>query len=262
MPNPVIADYNFSYYLQGDTIINTLTYHKVYKSAGTAHEHCAIGGTLNNWYNLNNEYAGSYRQDTAMKRVYFISPFAIQECLLYDFSLNVGDTLNNGCTCGNNCIVSSIDTVQIKNNYRKRINFFMSAYSQIEGIGSTAGLLEPYIPFESGGTLICFSQNGQTLYPDTITACYIIIAGVNEIKDSKLYSISPNPFHTSAILQVSSECINSELIIYNTIGSKVKQQSIRAESIQINRNDLANGFYFFKIITDKGFRVSGKIIID
>jgi hypothetical protein len=252
--NPVIDDYNFSYFLQGDTVIATNTYHKVYKSPGTAHEHCAIAGTLNNWWILTAEYAGAYRQDTTLKQIYFIYPSFSQEQLLYDFSLNVGDTLSN-------CVVSTIDSILIGTNYRKQFHFMGSQYSMIEGIGSTAGLLEPFIPFESGGTLTCFSQNGATLYPDTITACYIVTR-VNEIKNLRSFSISPNPFHTFAILQVTSEFLNSELVIYNTLGNIVRQQIINEGSIQICRNELCSGFYFFKIISDKGYTASGKVIID
>jgi hypothetical protein len=261
VPDPIIIDYSFSYFVQGDTILNATNYHKLYKSAGIAHEHCALGGSINNWFNMNTEYAGGYRQDTVMKKVYFFYPNTLQECLLYDFSLNVGDTLYNGCLCFN-CVVSGIDSVLIGNNYRKRFSFSGSNASIIEGIGSTFGWLVPLYPLDYLGTLICYSENGQTLYPDTTTQCYIIIAGVNEVNKPKSISISPNPFHTYATLNVSSEFINSELIIYNTIGNTVMQQTISSESIQISRNELSNGVYFYKIITDKGFPASGKIIIN
>src|SRR4030095_14173371 len=78
-PNPYIADHNFSYYLSGDTVINSMTYHKIYKN-GNVHEHCAMGGNVDNWEYINHEYYGATRQDVLQRKVYYYS--GNQECLL------------------------------------------------------------------------------------------------------------------------------------------------------------------------------------
>src|SRR2546428_7387968 len=70
--------------------------------------------------------------------------------------------------------VTSIDSILIGNNYRKRWNT-NSSFSIIEGIGSTLGLLDfCYYLVSPTNFLICFHQNGQTLYPDTINNCSLI----------------------------------------------------------------------------------------
>ncbi|MFI5219371.1 MAG: T9SS type A sorting domain-containing protein [Bacteroidia bacterium] len=266
-PNPYILDLNFSYELQGDTIINGYTYHIIYQ-AGASHEHCLYGNFVNN-YGTINTYAGAYRQDTVLKKVFFINyPSSFQECLLYDFSLNVGDTLQGGCMnwyWGDpNCIiVAAIDSVLIANNYRKKFTFLsvFSNISIIEGIGSTSGLLEPICPFEYWGTLICFSQNGQTLYPDTTTVCNSLTQ-INEVRNVSTFSITPNPFHTSTKIQTSKEFANSELILFNTLGKIVKQQTIYNGTATIHRDRLAAGIYFFQIKNDTGQTAAGKIIVE
>src|SRR5690348_16741165 len=48
-PNPLLVDIYFSYYLQGDTIINAVWYHKLYHSLYSIHQHCAIGGSIDFW---------------------------------------------------------------------------------------------------------------------------------------------------------------------------------------------------------------------
>jgi hypothetical protein len=256
-----VADYNFSYFLQGDTLINAQNYHQIYRSAGTRHEHCAVSGGMSVWTNLPTQYMGCYRQDTATKKIFFIYESTSQESVLYDFSLNVGDTLSQSFVCGS-CIVSSIDSIMIGNNYRRQYHFLNSPYAVIEGIGNTAGLLEPIQPFENGGALICFSQNGQTLYPDTLTPCNIVLAGVDEINNSEELSIFPNPFHQFTTLKIGKEFVNSELIIYDSKGIKVSSGPIRTEVSQINRNGLVSGLYICKLISKNGKIKFSKFLVE
>ena len=260
-PNPVLDDYNFSYFLQGDTSIGSVAYHKLYKS-GSIHSHCAFGNAVDYWSVINTTYVGGLRQDTALKQVYIYHDTATAECLLYDFSLSVGDTLVDGCAGIPSCAtVTSIDSVMIGSTYRKRFNLSSMGYAIIEGIGSTAGLLEPLCPFEYFGMLVCFSQNGQTLYPDTTTVCEILTK-VDEINAAAPYFLSPNPFSTSTTLQVGSEFVHSQLFIYNTLGNTVRQQTIQESKVVILRNELSSGIYFFKVVNDKRKTVCGKLIIE
>ena len=197
-----------------------------------------------------------------MKKVFFYYASANSECLLYDFGLTVGDSLGGGCFGFSPCtIVTSIDSILVGSNYRKKFNLSSASYSIIEGIGSTSGLLEPLCPFEYSGTLICFTQNGQTLFPDTTTSCEII-THINEIKYLSAFTIFPNPFYTFTTLQVSIEFVNSEVIIYDTYGKIVKQQMIHDKTVIINRNGLGNGIYFFKVIGNSRQMVCGKFIIE
>lgn len=260
-PNPVVADYNFSYYLQGDTMINAQSYHQIYRSAGTRYEHCAFGG-MGNWTVLNTAYMGCYRQDTAAKKIYFIHESASQESVLYDFSLNVGDTLSLSFVCGT-CIVSSIDSIMIGNNYRKQYHFFNSwPNAVIEGIGNTAGLLEPIQPFENGGALVCFSQNGQTLYPDTTSQCNILIAGLSDNDEPPLLNIAPNPFHNETTLQVNAGFIQADLYIYDFKGTLLRKQTIQQERTIINRNNLSSGLYLCKLVSRDGLTAVTRLIIE
>jgi hypothetical protein len=258
LPNPVLDDYNFSYFIQGDTTISNI-YHKVYQS-GTIHSHCAFGNFIDNWTTINTTYIGAIRQDIPSKKIYFYYSGTNSECLLYDFNLNVGDQVGNGCFA--ECtMITSIDSVLVGNNYRKRFNLSSMNYSIIEGIGSTSGLFEPICPFEYSGTLICFAQNGQTLYPDTSTSCNIV-SSIDEATYSSSYSISPNPFNTFTTVQLSDAFVNSNLLIYNTLGKVVSQQIIFDKVVTISRNELNSGIYFLKVVNSQRQVVNGKIIIE
>ena len=119
--DPMYTDYYFSYYISGDTVINNVSYHKIY-SSGYSHEHCILDSTVDNWWTWNATYEFAFRQDLNQKKIYF---YTNQEYLKYDFSLNVGDTApEQGCV-----VISSIDSVLIGMNYRKR--FYLSKRSTI-----------------------------------------------------------------------------------------------------------------------------------
>jgi len=259
--NPYITDIKISYYLDGDTSINSLLYHKLFKN-GNAHEHCAITGSVNNWWYYNNVYLGAYRQDVVSKKVYFVNYLATQECLLYDFDLSVGDTLDNCMMMGGQCaIIESIDSILIGNDYRKKFNLFQSALSVslIEGIGSTSGLFEPLCPFEVMGILVCFSQNNQTLYPDSTSTCSIA-SGINEIKTTPVVKISPNPFINQITVQVDGSMILSEWVMYNYLGMKVRNEVIDENEFVINRSSLVPGIYILQLKSKDGAQVTQKII--
>lgn len=257
-PNPIIGDYNFSYSFSGDTIINGSTYRKILKT-GTAYEHCNFGNFINNWYSIY-EYAGAIRQDTAARKIYFISAANSNECLLYDFSVSVGDTINN-CEC--QTTVASIDSVLIGSNYRKRFNLSTSpSISIIEGIGSTSGLLEPLCPFEYFGTLDCFSLNEQTLYPNSATDCILTTSiGYSENSPNRI-NIFPNPFFSQATLQTNIQLKNATLTINNCFGELVLSiKNINGNAVELSRGDLATGIYYLRLSQNNQTITTAKLVI-
>ncbi|HLG35036.1 MAG TPA: T9SS type A sorting domain-containing protein [Bacteroidia bacterium] len=258
--NPIIGEESYSYFIQGDTLINGNSYHKIYQS-GTGHIYCAYGNSINNYYSWNDTYRGGIRQDTVGKKIYYINGF--QECLLYDFSLSVGDTFYDCLSY--NPILTSIDSILIGTNYRKRFNFPLPAYSVIEGIGSMSGLLEPIFPgVESYSDLICFSQNGQTLYPDTTSLCQIITSTDNHLAQEITFSIFPNPATNQLTISIPihrEQFAIKEIEIYDVLGEKVfKSQILNPDSqISVDVSSLAPGIYFVRVRTEKG-SVAKKLI--
>ena len=258
-PNPVLDDYSFSYFSENDTLINGLKCNKLYQS-GFVHSHCMFGNYINNWSPIHKTYVGAFRQDIQLKKVLFIFPSTSKECLLYDFSLNVGDTLEGGCLEGE-IIISSIDSVLIGNKYRNRFHLSNSTYSIIEGVGSTAGLFEPFFPFEYSGTLNCFTHNGQTIYPDTITTCEIV-THANEVKSVLSILISPNPFITQTSVRSNQILNNAIVTVYNSLGQQVKQiKNITGQTVTLNRDKLPSGMYFIHLTQNDKTISTGKIVI-
>jgi hypothetical protein len=155
-----------------EEIINNKTYRMVLEATDSLHT---------NW-----DITGYIREDTLSRQVFFIKWGG--EGLLYDFSLQVGDsvTIDNyyagfedvTLICGN------IDSVNINGQFKKRIylyRFYPSDYPAdiwIEGIGSTGGLFYSGIggAAAAGGfsSLLCCSQNDTLLYTDSVyNRCYL-----------------------------------------------------------------------------------------
>jgi len=167
---------DYQLFIVGDTTINSIAYSNIYWS-----------GTWgpNGWCNYQVFSTGTpivgLREDST-KHIYLFDYNSSMEYLLYDFNLTLGDTLPNALPLnqwqgGTIITISQLDSVQIGATYRKRYWCSTSLSSScspctnymsiIEGIGSEYGLfadLSPNWP-EKNYSLICLSQNGQTIYP-------------------------------------------------------------------------------------------------
>jgi len=213
------------------------------------------------------------RQDTSAKKVFAIFRGDTTEQLLYDFNLQVGDTVKgfiaHYCVGSHSDIITSIDSILIGSDYRKRWRASPNGWQMIEGIGSTWDL----ITVPCGGAwqdgllynLICFQQDGTVLYSNSTWGyhCDIIDAVINLTEKNIEVNISPNPFHSSSLLQVSSEFANAKLNIYNSLGSLVREERIsNQKTFVLNRNELHNGIYFLQLINDRGQMITEKLIVE
>jgi hypothetical protein len=263
----------WSYIISGDTLINSILYHKIYIPYCTwLSGFCVIN------LPCGAGYAGAIRQDTTQRKVWLMFPDSSNEGVLYDFNLNASDTVHLPYSnCYQSIYISSIDSVLIGSDYRKRWNINSNPNSDflIEGIGSSLGLLGNAgtgalcSPFDQGDytTLSCFQQNHKTLFPDTSTACDII-SSVNDLSEKNIsITLSPNPFHTTATLEIRNLELgikNVELKIYDVMGRMVREQQIvNRKSEIVNRDGLGDGLYFYQLRTkDYELIGTGKFVVE
>jgi hypothetical protein len=257
---------NYSIIISGDTIINNTQYKKLYIPAVDLN----MSGTCNE---PNGGYKGAIRQDTTNRKVYIIPPVSVSEVLLYDFSMQVGDTLKGYLTQWffSPDTVQAIDSILIGNSYRKRwvINYCYDFYL-IEGIGSTYGLTEQspgcILDCCPGIYLTCFKQDNQILYPDTATTCEIITVSVDE-KENMEHGITIFPNPASDVLNIS---FNVEkpgdvaLLLYNLLGQETifllsEKVNIGENNINVSVADMPDGIYFLKLLINENV-ITKKII--
>ncbi|HKR06651.1 MAG TPA: hypothetical protein VJY62_18600, partial [Bacteroidia bacterium] len=227
--------------ISGDTIINSITYKKLY---GTGHFYTSeiIGvfcnDNISNYFT--NVYCGAFRNDTLAKQVMFIrSGFATSECVMFDFSLNSGDSLNSmtcGPTWGNPMAgIVLADTFIVYGGQTRHVfllkyndsGFSYETSTIIEGIGSlSAGLFDAYHHFEWSSALLCFAINDTTVYPGDTTAC----DEITEIKEWSLTKsdilIYPNP--VLKFLTIENGVSGATIDIENLLGVNLLTQKINS----------------------------------
>jgi sugar lactone lactonase YvrE len=242
----MVHDY-YSIVMSGDTLINSKIYHKldVYyiDQVDSTCTHNFAG------------YQGAVREDTAARKVYFVPPSAGAESLLYDFTLQVGDTVKGYLAFtmpGGPDVVHSRDSVLVGTSYHTRwhINYTYGIYI-IEGVGSTYGLIHPSLGEIADGGLIsltCFQQDGTGLYPFMNVSCQQITS-VNRLWERVApVSLSPNPASTVVKIICEDQIFSIELL--DPLGNQVTPEWKEANSLDVAQ--LANGVYFMRIKTSEG----------
>jgi len=168
-------DENYSIIISGDTLINGILYHKLLTPFVQS-----SGKSKVTW--IESGYKGAFRQDIASKKVFIVPPDSLSEQLLYDFNMHAGDTVRGYIErhVSTKDIIDSVDSVLVGVRYHKRWKLSsMTPIYFIEGVGSTFGLIEASTGNIVDGpeiSISCFSQNGHTLYPDTVTHCEVILS--------------------------------------------------------------------------------------
>ncbi len=216
-------------YFAGDTSIEGNTYKVVHEVVSQD-----AGGCCGPPEDLG---PGFLRDDTVARKVYWRIPGMDADTLLFDFTLELGDTLgglygNTGLCAGGVFTVQSIDSVQVGGSFRRRINFSGTDPCQqtsiIEGMGSTNGLTACYAtPNTFSILLMCFTVNGELLYmspcgePD-LQACGEIPSTITDTSHNlgAVRPATPNPstglFHLSQAAE--------QIIVYNAQGKLLFRQ--------------------------------------
>lgn len=254
---PCIESQEYIYYVHSDTVINSMTYHHINKLSDVSQEWMAPppSNGCNEQYTMD-QRAATLRQDG--KKIWI---YADGDQLLYDFDLEVGDTLpttyNN--EQNGNITVVSVDSIIVGSSYRKVFSLSgMSSTYLAEGIGHDFGLLEYFPPIlECGFSLNCFALNGTTYFPDQQTQCDLTvdIAG-QEKMEAALY---PNP-STNGI--VTLECTESgalTILIKNSLGQIVDNIRHVGQRMEVALPE-KRGVYKVQLNSEKGASKSFKVV--
>jgi hypothetical protein len=258
---PTCTFVNYKYYTDGDTIINSTTYVKIKKTELPAINDVSIYPT----------YTGAIRQDTLNKKIYIVLADSTTERILYDFSLQVGDTINSvlhdlasDCVGFNIETISSIDSILINGNYHKRFNVQGScnSVSYIEGIGSYYGLIFPNRLDEKESHLSCTKVNGQTYYPYINFSCNLTnpVSTMDKMVNISDIDIYPNPTADELNIKITNAGLSFVLItISNTLGEIVIKEKMLTNEKKLDISTLPNGLYFLKL-NSKENTITKKII--
>ena len=240
--------------ITGDTTINDLTYHKLIVSGYWYNNNC-------NQSFYSNGYAGAFRNDIENKKVWFVPVGDLTEGLLYDFNLEIGDTLYPGILNPYNYFdfwVENIDTIQVAGSDRRLyeirsdLTISEAPLRIIEGIGGQHFYkpMEAWWYFEEGFYFKCLNVADTLFYPGE--ACEIIVSS-NEPPALNKLAFNPNPTNGIINIQIPKPQQNQPLQIqcFNNQGQLVNTKTFtNVESkIKFALGDLSPGIYYLQVRT-------------
>lgn len=237
----------FFHQFAGDTIIDSTHYKHIYSSQDSNHMV---------WDRI-----GFIREDTLQQRVYFRFLNDSIDRLLYDFSLQVGDSAkicNLYIPNGSMYHVISTDSVLIDGQWRKRINYGLEQW--IEGIGSGRGVLFPaYFIVGWYVELLCFYNNSMLLWSSpNWSDCYIV---ETEEVESVSLQVYPNP--AQDFLNISGFCEHPGWYAILTAEgcSIMKGHFTPTHNTRIDISHLPAGIYLLHIEDVAGKIMSRKVVV-
>lgn len=233
----------------GDTVVNEMIYHKLTRSTISYDENCT-----QSFYN--HGYQGAFRNDVDSKKVWYIPDGEQSEVLLYDFNLEVGDTIpiNYLIPYDFHFYIDEIDFVEVGNSSRKRykifgdINITEEPLIIIEGLGGQ-NLIAPFDSwwyFEEGYYFQCINMNNTLFYPEG-DECEIMVKTNDYIKEQAL-ELFPNPSTGKFwIKNLSASPKPISIDVFNSFGERLKKLKSRDLINPIDLSAYPKGIYLIMI---------------
>lgn len=243
-------------YIDGDTVINSIQYYKVYHSGYSFYGIVPIGEV----YTYDHVLHGYLREENSKWYTYFEN----NDALLFDFSLDVNDTVYSAYSylTGDPIIVTAIDSILVDGDYKRRLqlNGWGAEYI-IEGIGATSGLFENMFFFEWYSDLVCYAINGISVWGAITEECDLPVY-INDNEDNSVQiTMSPNPAHDYTVLYCPNILGGVTFKLANLFGVIVHQETIENQySRRIQLSSISPGIYI-AIIENNEISQSRKLII-
>jgi hypothetical protein len=264
-----------------DTIISGLHYRKINYSLTIVTSSSGCTADLGkNFY---------IREDSNNNLVFYrtLAPSS-QEELLYNYNLNLGDTIQYKISAGVTVAdsVVGIDTVLINGMARRVFDFQnkegrgLRAYTVIEGVGCTNNPVFPAFMAacsEYNENLTCFSQNGlaadffmrqnycYTLGGNYTINCDATTVGIasNNTYVTPIAKVFPNPASSAINIATENELYNNgSVLVYDLSGRKIFNAPISTSEkvLSINTSSWHNGLYLVLLQDNKGVALKKEIV--
>lgn len=241
--NLYIYDGGARFFFDGDTLIGNHVYNKLFyypfEIIYNPYPSFYVDTTIVNFQSY-------IREDTLTRKTYIVQPWSgTNEVLLFDFSLNVGDTLNSSYTTdGSPLVVDSMAIITLLNGENRMKWLFDNGHYYIEGIGSSEGFFFPtFTGFGFWSETNCVNDNGVHLFGNQ---CFTILE-INKITEPKnKLEIYPNP--VGNILTIERNLSNSiDFKLYDLYGSLILLKRLHSKVEEIDVSNLPKGIYVFDI---------------
>jgi len=244
----------WEYFASGDTTINSTAYKKIY------HRDLVITQS-GPPFQAEGPYQlyGFLRDDSVNRKVYAINLFSgmcpmNREYLMFDFSLEVGDTAAF-------CMIPDFTNFVIQEIFLSDVLGFSTrvfvGYEAIyEGLGSDFGLFEDmFAPLK--GTKQKYQYHTFLYYYCRESPCMLLVS-TSEITQFSPLTISPNPAKDKIYIRGEKIKEINLLTIYNHIGMVELQVAGSTNTIDVSR--LPRGMYIVELVSNES-KIRKKLII-
>lgn len=108
------------------------------------------------------------------------------------------------------------------------------------------------------------SYVGSIFKIDDISFKAQFTTGVKESNNNNKLAFYPNPFKTFTTLEIDpkTELQGMELCIYDVFGRIVKTMPVQEHKMTLEKDNLSEGIYFYKVSGNNGIMKAGKLIIE
>jgi hypothetical protein len=249
---------HFKYSIKGDTILDNFLYSKIFRTL--INVQCSNDTSVSLY--------GFVRNDVINKKVYYHSIDNNAEELLYDFDLQIGDTLQGSVFLNDYWTVGVIDSIPVHDVFHKRyeilLNSYFLGYYLIEGIGTSLGLFERVVEFWPIHDLRCFTLNDNLVYTSQYaTECGLetdtCFVDVEEVAKT-VARVYPNPANSYVIFELHTKIPVGTITITDFTGRPVTSFPMTGEKTVWQMAGVKPGVYLFRLKTLEGF-TSGKLLI-
>ncbi|MFK7807472.1 MAG: T9SS type A sorting domain-containing protein [Saprospiraceae bacterium] len=208
--------------------------------------------------------SGMFREED--HRVYFIPKDSINEIVLYDFNLSVGDTFyidpyHQASTEEFN-VVAWVDTIITFDNVPRKRMVMNQGSNWIEGVGAEFGSFTFPMHFLSVSGidyLYCLTNDSIDVfekqfsvslgyYEEDIYGCNGVISSNKNLIHNNAFTISPNPFADRVVVLVEDGRAVESLSLFN-ISSELIAQEKDTQTLDLG-NLVSSGLYFLAIEID------------
>lgn len=232
------------YYFEGDTTINNIQYkilkeHPLY--AINPGPYCPPFGVN---YSISNIRA-LMREDTSSRQVILLDVVTYgvpTELVLFDFSLNAGDTLSS---LGVSYVIDSVKTVTLLNGEIRKKWFVQSSNNAyyIEGIGGSEGVSHSFgVGLGFWEIPMCVTENNLSILGDECST----ILGLSKMSVDKESRVFPNPVENRLMVERDFASV-VDFKLYDLYGKVVLLKKLQERIEEIEVSNLPKGMYVFDI---------------
>ncbi len=257
-------------YFFGDTIIQSKTYQKIAScnvislcqcsyfcqpfAIDTA-GNCANGGSISTTQFM--------REDTLLQQVYLLDLTVDSvEHLLFDFTLNVGDTLNTPFV--NQPVgaltIDSIGQYPLLSGYGKII-YLHNGFNYIESIGDDGGLtIVSVVSTEDVATgLTCVKDDGNYIYSQQSSDCFGVVSLHDDNKPDASFTVIQEG--NSIKINLKENQKETLLQIFDTSGKIVYSKILAVGESNVSLDKYQNGLYLYSL-SEGLHTIRGKLILN